>query len=81
MMLQNSTIPPHVGIKNRLNSKFPSLDALNVRIVKYATDFKPRTSKSKRRIIVNNFDAAVSFSIIVIFFAYILIFRVVTLLY
>ena len=61
LMLQNNKIPPHAGIKSRINSKFPPLDTLNVHIAKRATEFKIRTSASKRRIIVNSFGAAVSF--------------------
>jgi iron transport multicopper oxidase len=64
LMLQNSMIPPHIGIKNRMNPKLPPFDTLNVRIPMRATEFKPRASNSKRRIVLNNFDAAVSFSII-----------------
>jgi hypothetical protein len=59
-MLQNNMIPPHVGIKERINSKFPPLDTLNVHIAKCPTEFKRRADKSKRTIVVNNFDAAVS---------------------
>jgi iron transport multicopper oxidase len=64
LMLQNSMIPPHVGIKNRMNPKLPPFDALNVRIAMRATEFKPRTGNSKRRIVLNNFNAAVSCSLI-----------------
>lgn len=61
-MLQNGVIPPSVGVKNRVNSKLPSFDALNICVPHHLTEFKPRTKNSKRRIVVNNFDATVSFT-------------------
>ncbi|UJR12998.1 hypothetical protein I4U23_000024 [Adineta vaga] len=58
MMLQHDIIPPHIGIKKRINSKFPPLDTSNIYIAKCPMEFKRRANKQKRTIVVNNFDAA-----------------------
>lgn len=58
LMMQNNIIPPHCGIKNRINRKFPTdLKARNVHI---ATKEVPwhRTQNEPRRVFVNNFSAA-----------------------
>lgn len=61
MMLRKNTIPPHVGIKGRINDKFPPLDKLNVCIDTVGTTFKTHTKGGgKRRILLNNFNATVS---------------------
>ncbi|KAI1412620.1 polyketide synthase [Hypoxylon sp. FL1857] len=58
LMMKNNLIPPHIGIKTKINSKFPTdLTERNVHIAKdavqwHATGFKPR------RAFVNNFSAA-----------------------
>ncbi|RYP10927.1 hypothetical protein DL764_000363 [Monosporascus ibericus] len=59
LMLQKNAIPPHVGIKNSLNPKFPKdLDKRNVRIPYEKVEW-PRPSDGKKRIaMVNNFSAA-----------------------
>ena len=62
MMLRKNTIPPHIGVKARVNDKLSSMDALNIRL---ATDgpipFTARPGRDgKRRIMLNNFSAAVS---------------------
>ena len=59
LMLRKNMIPPHVGIKGRINQKLPPLADLNTRISFGKTLFVPRTNKDgKRRILINNFDAA-----------------------
>ncbi|KAK4189134.1 hypothetical protein QBC35DRAFT_167960 [Podospora australis] len=59
MMLRKNMIPPHVGIKGRINQKLPPLAELNTHISFGKTPFHPRSSgDGKRRILINNFDAA-----------------------
>lgn len=58
LMLQKNAIPPHVGIKNSLNPKFPKdMDKRNVRIPYTKADW-PRVAEKKRLAVVNNFSAA-----------------------
>lgn len=58
LMLQKNAIPPHVGIKNRLNPKFPKdLDKRGLRIPYQKTEW-PQVPGKKRLAIVNNFSAA-----------------------
>ncbi|KAK3369970.1 hypothetical protein B0H63DRAFT_564230 [Podospora didyma] len=59
LMLRKNMIPPHVGIKGRINQKLPPLAELNTHISFGKTPFLPRTDgDGKRRILINNFDAA-----------------------
>ncbi|KAJ3937879.1 polyketide synthase pks12 [Colletotrichum fioriniae] len=60
LMLQNSTIPPHCGIKTKINHHFPTdLAERNVHIAKAATPWnRPAGGKGIRRSFVNNFSAA-----------------------
>lgn len=59
LMLQKHIIPPHIGIKTRINPNLPPLQELNTHIAFQKTAFQPRSnSDGKRRILVNNFDAA-----------------------
>ncbi|KAK1835326.1 putative polyketide synthase [Podospora conica] len=59
MMLRKSMIPPHVGIKGRINQKLPPLAELNTHISFGKTPLLPRADRGgKRRILINNFDAA-----------------------
>lgn len=59
MMLRKNMIPPHVGIKNRMNPKLPSFSDLNTKIAFKETPFLPRPGgDGKRKILINNFDAA-----------------------
>lgn len=59
MMMRHSAIPPHVGIKGRMNPKLAHLKDLNTHIVFQTTPFVPRPGgDGKRRILINNFDAA-----------------------
>lgn len=57
-MLEKETIPPHVGIKNRINPGFPKdLDKRNLHIP-YEKQHWPRVPGQKRVAVVNNFSAA-----------------------
>lgn len=59
MMLRKNMIPPHIGIKGRINQKLPPLKELNTHISFGKTPFLPRPDgDGKRRILINNFDAA-----------------------
>lgn len=59
MMLRKNMIPPHIGIKGRINQKLPPLADLNTHISFGKTPFLPRPDgDGKRRILINNFDAA-----------------------
>lgn len=58
LMFQKEAIPPHVGIKNRINPAFPKdLDRRNLRIAMEKTAW-PRVAGKKRIAAVNNFSAA-----------------------
>ncbi|KAL4946607.1 hypothetical protein BDV06DRAFT_218074 [Aspergillus oleicola] len=57
LMLQHNAIPKHVGIKTRLNSKFPDLEQLNVHIPRETVPWPFRPDR-KRYVMVNNFSAA-----------------------
>ncbi|AEO70601.1 polyketide synthase [Thermothielavioides terrestris NRRL 8126] len=58
MMMEKDTIPPHCGIKNKINSGFPTdLQQRNVHIAMKPTPW-PRPEGGVRRIMVNNFSAA-----------------------
>jgi len=57
LMFKRNSIPPHVGIENELNPKFPNLDDRNVRIPCKKTDWSPVGGKP-RLAFLNNFSAA-----------------------
>ncbi|KAH3999788.1 hypothetical protein HBI38_092630 [Parastagonospora nodorum] len=58
LMLEHDTIPPHVGIKTRLNRRFPKdLADRGVRIASAPVPWK-RRSAAPRFALVNNFSAA-----------------------
>ncbi|KAF2703807.1 putative polyketide synthase [Pleomassaria siparia CBS 279.74] len=58
MMLERDMIPPHVGIKNKINSKFPTdLGQRNVHIAMQPTTWA-RPANAPRRALINNFSAA-----------------------
>lgn len=60
-MMRKNAIPPHVGIKSRINDKFPPLEQVNVRIDRALSPFEPQTgADGKRRVLLNNFNATVS---------------------
>ena len=57
-MMDKSTIPPHCGIKDKINRTFPiDLDDRKVFIARKAKPWK-RPETGKRRIFLNNFSAA-----------------------
>ncbi|KIH90519.1 hypothetical protein SPBR_00009 [Sporothrix brasiliensis 5110] len=59
LMMRHNTIPPHVGIKGRMNPKLAHLKDLNTHIAFQTTPFVPRAGgDGKRRVLINNFDAA-----------------------
>lgn len=59
LMMKYNMIPPHVGIKGRINQKLPNLKELHTHISFGKTPFHPRANgDGKRRILINNFDAA-----------------------
>jgi hypothetical protein len=58
-MFQNSTIPPQAGMPHTLNPNFPPLHEINIQISSEPLEFKT-TDNKPRRILLNNFDAAVS---------------------
>lgn len=60
MMLQQNTIPPHVGIKGRINHRLPPMEPMGVRLAMTPVNW-PSLPERRRRIVINNFDAAVSF--------------------
>ena len=58
LMLQNNTIPPHCGIKSKVNKNFPiDLSTRNVRIAEKAVEWQ-KPCKKLRRALINNFSAA-----------------------
>ncbi|KAI9689658.1 MAG: Type I Iterative PKS [Bogoriella megaspora] len=57
MMLKHSTIPPHCGIKNKINHKLPDLDSRNTFIAKAPLPW-PRPEQGARQVLLNNFSAA-----------------------
>lgn len=60
MMFRESIVPSHVGIKNRINSKFPSLVESNIHIAQTTRPFKrPGHISQRKRILVNSFGATV----------------------
>lgn len=59
LMMRYNAIPPHVGIKGKINHRLPPLKELNTHISFDTTPFYARTNgDGKRRILINNFDAA-----------------------
>lgn len=57
-MLDNNLIPPHCGIKTKLNHTFPDLDARNVHISLGGSTPWHRPEGGKRSLFLNNFSAA-----------------------
>ncbi|KAI1170433.1 ketoacyl-synt-domain-containing protein [Nemania sp. FL0916] len=59
LMLRKNTIPPHSGIKGRINRNFPNLEDIHIRIANSNTALPPHdNTHAPRRILINNFDAA-----------------------
>lgn len=57
LMLKNSTIPPHCGIKTKINHKLPDLDSRNTSIAMTPVPWN-RPTNGKRQVLLNNFSAA-----------------------
>lgn len=57
LMLKESAIPPHCGIKTKINHKLPDLSARNVAISTERRKWE-RPEAGKRRVLLNNFSAA-----------------------
>ncbi len=58
LMMENNEIPPHVGIKTKINHNFPKdLKARNVNIAMEPTPWK-RPEDGRRTVFMNNFSAA-----------------------
>jgi naphtho-gamma-pyrone polyketide synthase len=58
LMMRNNEIPPHCGIKTKINQKFPTdLAERNVHIATKPTDWS-RPDGGLRRVFLNNFSAA-----------------------
>ncbi|KAL7941084.1 conidial yellow pigment biosynthesis polyketide synthase [Trichoderma barbatum] len=59
MMMKNSEIPPHCGIKTKINSGFPKdLTERGIRIAMEATPWGQPADGGKRMAFLNNFSAA-----------------------
>ncbi len=60
MMMERNEIPPHCGIKTKINENFPTdLKARNVNIALEPTSWrKPDNGHGKRTVFLNNFSAA-----------------------
>ncbi|KAF3481110.1 polyketide synthase [Arthroderma uncinatum] len=59
LMMEKGVIPPHAGIKTRINSAFPHLGEMNIHIADSPRPFKSHFSNNGvRRILINNFNAA-----------------------
>ena len=57
LMMQNNTIPPHIGIRTRINSKFPgNTESRGVRIAKKPVPWS--RTQTPRTALLNNFSAA-----------------------
>lgn len=62
-MLRRHRIPPHPNYPFQLNHKLPSLEKAHMKISAAEISFNQSPGKDrKRRIFLNNFDAAVSVS-------------------
>lgn len=57
LVLREQMIPPHIGVKGKLNRNFVKLEERNLRIPMNATAL-PLKEGIKRRVLVNNFGAA-----------------------
>ncbi|PNS21559.1 beta-ketoacyl-acyl-carrier-protein synthase II [Sphaceloma murrayae] len=57
LMLEKNTIPPHCGIKTKINSKIPELSSRNTFIANKPVPW-PRPKGGVRQVMLNNFSAA-----------------------
>lgn len=68
LMFQKKIIPPHAGIKGRINHKFAPLDKMNIHIADSPIPFEAHNSR--RKILLNNFNATVSFFFFFLIYLY-----------
>ncbi|KAH0430094.1 hypothetical protein CcaCcLH18_08040 [Colletotrichum camelliae] len=57
LMFQKQMMPPQAGMPHALNKNFPSLEDNKIRILSKAAPFRLESGK-RRRVLINNFDAA-----------------------
>ena len=57
LMLKKSTIPPHCGIKTKINHRLPNLNSRNAFIAQHPLPW-PRPPQTARQVLLNNFSAA-----------------------
>lgn len=57
LMFKHNTIPPHIGVKTKLNHRLPDLRAHKTRIATAATPWE-KPEGGIRRVLLNNFSAA-----------------------
>ncbi|KAH8754195.1 polyketide synthase module [Diaporthe sp. PMI_573] len=59
LMMEKKMIPPHVGVKTRLNRRFPNdMSALGVQIASNLVEWVSRGPRQPRYALLNNFSAA-----------------------
>lgn len=58
-MFQKDTIPPHIGIKTQMNRRISPVDRESICVPASPLRFDPKPG-GLRRILINNFNAAVS---------------------
>jgi hypothetical protein len=58
-MFQKDIIPPHIGIKTQMNRRFSPVDRESIFVPDSSRRFDPKPG-GVRRILINNFNAAVS---------------------
>jgi hypothetical protein len=57
MMFRENVIPPHAGIKTRINPKMPPLEEVNIKIARRVEPFL--SLKEPRRVLISSFGASV----------------------
>jgi hypothetical protein len=57
MMFRENVIPPHAGIKTRLNPKLPPLEKANIHVARRVEPFL--SLKEPRRVLISSFGATV----------------------
>ena len=58
LVFREQKIPPHIGIKDKLNHTFPDLEKRNLYIPFKTTPFPLGRRRTKKRALINNFGAA-----------------------
>ncbi|KAF2109358.1 PKS16 protein [Lophiotrema nucula] len=58
LMLKHNSIPPHIGIKHRINHRLPPLETVPIKLALSGKVAWPKPPSGKRRVLINNFDAA-----------------------